>query len=536
MFDKSLVNQLRFLLVIFLIAGIYKPAINQNNEISIGNNILNLDKNFEIIAKVGDLEITAREFLINYEYGPAFLKRNKDSKTRYLNLMIYEKLLALDAYTHGFNDSSSVKQSIKEIEADLITEELYKEKILKNISVSEKEIEKAMILNNQHLTLQWLYTKEKDEIYNLQKLLREDALFDSLFYLQINDSVSLNDRSLKTTRFNLKIKNPDLSNIIDTLKTGKTSSPIKGGDGWYLFKIADGWKNVMLTETELAEKRKEFEQYIVMEKSGKLSDQYTNDLIMSHNPVIDKKSFEILMTYLCKDVLPKEKIVEWDSLKIFRNETIPITNFKIENYFYLPLVKYDEGNVSLKEFLNWYNLRKSYIKYNTSSIHSFFGSIQKLIWRELRDKLLTQLAYKDNLQNLDIVKIQKRWWKEKILCSAVKSNIAGSIKVTDKQSKEYYDKNKTEFLTNDKKQIPFEKAKDDVKSALYQKIYMEKILHRILKLKQEYQITVNEDILNNLKVDTENDPRAIDVYTVKKDGIIPHQAFPTIDYDWQTWY
>ena len=44
-----------------------------------------------------------------------------------------------------------------------------------------------------------------------------------------------------------------------------------------------------------------------------------------------------------------------------------------------------------------------------------------------------------------------------------------------------------------------------------------------------------ERALKDLYVDTENDPRAIDVYSVKKGGIFPRPAFPTIDYEWQAW-
>jgi hypothetical protein len=36
-------------------------------------------------------------------------------------------------------------------------------------------------------------------------------------------------------------------------------------------------------------------------------------------------------------------------------------------------------------------------------------------------------------------------------------------------------------------------------------------------------------------VENENDPKAIDVYIAKTRGTFPHPAFPTIDYDWQTW-
>jgi len=48
--------------------------------------------NKDIVATIGNVELTAQEFLFNYEFGPAFLKRRAGSKRKYLDLMIYEKL------------------------------------------------------------------------------------------------------------------------------------------------------------------------------------------------------------------------------------------------------------------------------------------------------------------------------------------------------------------------------------------------------------------------------------------------------------
>jgi hypothetical protein len=61
------------------------------------------------------------------------------------------------------------------------------------------------------------------------------------------------------------------------------------------------------------------------------------------------------------------------------------------------------------------------------------------------------------------------------------------------------------------------------------------MLHRIVALKQRYGVTIDEKVLGTLPVDSEADPRAIDVYAVKKGGTYPHRAFPSIDYEWQRW-
>jgi len=65
---------------------------------------------------------------------------------------------------------------------------------------------------------------------------------------------------------------------------------------------------------------------------------------------------------------------------------------------------------------------------------------------------------------------------------------------------------------------------------------MNKLMRRVLDLKQKYKITINENLLQNLQLTDENDPDAIEFYAVKKGGLIPRQPYPTIDWDWQLWY
>jgi hypothetical protein len=46
---------------------------------------------------------------------------------------------------------------------------------------------------------------------------------------------------------------------------------------------------------------------------------------------------------------------------------------------------------------------------------------------------------------------------------------------------------------------------------------------------------IDDDALRNLRVENENDARAIDTYFAKTGGTFPRPAFPTIDNDWQVW-
>jgi hypothetical protein len=137
----------------------------------------------------------------------------------------------------------------------------------------------------------------------------------------------------------------------------------------------------------------------------------------------------------------------------------------------------------------------------------------------VRDKLLTVQAYERNFQQTDSVIKQSKWWKDKIVYSAVKKEIVESVELREEEVRN----NSLESL--------------DVKSN-EEKINTEitrRLLLKLNKLKREYEININEDVLEKINVSEENNPKAIDFYTVKKGGLIPRTPYPTIDFEWINW-
>ena len=487
-----------------------------------------LHKHSAIVASVGDIDISAAEFLLNYEFGPAFLKRSADSKKRYLNLIIYEKLMALEGYKRGLADSSNVQRSLAEIEADLVTEELYKAEVMNNVSVNDEEIKRSLQLERQHIHVKWLFTKETDEITDLYGKLQNGVSFDSLFNLQFGESINIDDRSMETTKYSLSLKNSLLASIIDTLAPGNITHPVKAPDGWYLIKLENIWWNPLTTKSEDYRQKQSIRKSIYKLKLEKASDEYVHTIMIEQDPIINRAVFKRVCAYLGKQTLRPEKYAEWD----FNDKAGQADPDKSRQ----KLVSYKSGAITVNEFSDWYSIRKSHIKFNNSSLNSFSKTVEQAIWRMLRDRLLIERAYAKGLQHKDIVKKSKKWWEEKIIYSALKESIAAGIEINDAQLLEYYKENQHEFCNSKNKPIPFDKAKENVTSALYRQKYMDKMFRRILQLKKKYAVTINEDALQKIKVSDEDAPGAIDVYTVKNNGIIPRQPYPTIDWEWQAWY
>jgi hypothetical protein len=472
----------------------------------------------DIVASVGSINISVEEFYYSYEFGPAFVKRRKDSKKRYLDYMINEKLLALDGYSRGIEKKVDVESILSEFENDIATEEMFIEDILNDIEISEEEIDTVITQKQLELDIRWLYTETIDSMSKITKALASGISFDSLYMLQFKDSIYLDDRSLKINRFQLGKKNPALAEILDTIPVGKLSNPVEAFDGWYIFVLDNIGQNVILTESELMRLEQESVNALKKKKMEQVSEKYVYELLLAQDPVIKRESFNVLRSYIGSYTLTQELYDDWE-LSEKLDVALNILQVTRDNVGQSVLVVMKEGNVDLEEFLKWYQNRSQYIKLNKNDLPSFSKSLENLIWRMLRDKLLSEKAYERNFHQSESVRKQIKWWKDKIVYSSVKKEIVESV-----------------ILKED--EVIFREPSDSDDKLKSEKLNLEitkRLFHKINDLKGEYDITINEDVLEKILVSDENNPKAIDFYTVKKGGLIPRTPYPTIDYEWISW-
>jgi hypothetical protein len=253
-------------------------------------------------------------------------------------------------------------------------------------------------------------------------------------------------------------------------------------------------------------------------KMDQISDRYVNQLLLTRDPVIKRQCFNVLRSFVGNYTLTKELYDDWElsgKLDAALNE-LQVTK---DNVGQSVLVVMNEGNVTLKEFLNWYQNRSQYIKLNKNDLQSFSKSLENLIWRMLRDKLLSEKAYERKFHHTESFKKQTNWWRDKIVYSAVKREIIESVSL---------EQNELNFN-------PSDSLKSESKDEMIRLNINRRLWNRINKLKNTYDIKINDDVLEKIKVSEQNNSKAIDFYTVKKGGLIPRTPYPTIDFEWISW-
>lgn len=526
--------------IVFIIAGV---ALNVFAAAEGGNkngnskhaSLLPAGMDTVVIARVGNLDITTEEFLLSYEFGPAFVKKHGKPRDRYLEFMINEKLLALDGYAHGLANDLEVATMLKEVEGDLATEELYRDDILSQVTVDNKETEQAINNERIHLALKWLFAPHRDELKTYLAQLAQGVPFDTLFNHQLTDSVLIGNRSLETTQFRLEDSNPAMARVVDTLSLSKISPPIEAPDGFYLVKVTNTWTNAIMTQTEHAELKQVVQRGLRQRRADALSDRYVNNLMRNHNPVIVRQTFNILRALVGKTVLSPEKYQDWNLTGKLMSEAGPIDSLEIERYRSQTLVRLNGRNLLLGDFWNWYQARSAYIRFNTASPQRFYASLMQMVWRSVRDNLLVERAWQRGLQDRSGVQKQKSWWEEKLVYARVKEEMLKSIQITDEQAQQFYQQNIRQYRDPKGNVLPYEKVKDGVRQGCYAEELAKNLLRSINILKNKYPVQINRAALETLPIDATPDPKAFDMITAKKGGTFPRPAVPTIDFDWKLW-
>ncbi len=489
---------------------------------TLGNDSLNaINKNkfvLKPVATVGAIKIYPNEFMNGFDYGPAFIRKMKNPRLSYLKYMINEKLLALYGLNIKSDTLAEVKETYNAFSHDLATEEMFKNEILPKVKVNDTEIDTVINQKILHLKIKWLfYQTQKPKIIILEKL-NDKYYFDSVFSAQLKNGVNKDERELNITRYQLGLRNSEVAKIIiDTLTIGKISEPFYKEQGWYIFKLEKAWKDIIVNEGEYSRLKSEAITAVKKNKMDALSDIYVKKIMVNYSPSIKRIPLNITVAFIADFMLSKKKYKDWN-VSSFLSKAVQKSGIKTPlQANQLSLIQYNNGNISIRQFLIWFRTRIEYIKLNKSNFDSFYASIEQMVWRMTRDRFLTIEAEKKGYDKNPDVTEQEKWWREKILYSAARNSLSKAVIL------KFNEKN----LTGNDTSLT---ARQEINFQLGVKIF-----RTLQKMKAKYHVTINHNLLNSLKLFDEKDKRAVDFYTVKKGGLIPRNPYPTIDHEWKNW-
>jgi len=207
------------------------------------------------LAKIGNLSITKDEFLQRYEFTPLFGKNRKGMreslKLEFLYSLVAEKLWALEAENQKLDTMEVMKFAGEEYEKMFVRDVLFRKEIKSKIKVTEKEIIEGFIKKNTTLSVNYLISEDKVEIYKLYNLLEQGIPFDTILVYSPEKAEQKKPIEVVYGQMELSIEDS-----LYNLKVDQYTQPIFTPDGWYIFKLSNKTQAILNTINERENARK----------------------------------------------------------------------------------------------------------------------------------------------------------------------------------------------------------------------------------------------------------------------------------------
>lgn len=503
-----------------------------------------------VVARVGDVTLTAKDFVLNYYMGPSFFLKASNPRHALLDAMTDEAMFSVAArdslpcvtYLYEWKNSkprfavgprdTTVKEEIalasEAIWGDLITEQLYRKRIWDTINVRQEQIEKAVDDSKKQVSFRWLYASTSSEIDSIEKKINSIG-FDSV-YAALDSSHSFQRTA---DYFHLEMTSPEIYKTMELAKEGGISVPMRGGDGYYVFKIDQITHSPIMTDYEKPNLSQQFETEIRQHEADVASDKYVDQMMRSVAPIIDRNAFDLLCGNIASKYLSADKFNAWHMSRLLMSEAGPIAADEVRNRKSTPLINYRGGSIDLGEFFEWYDLRSSNFNISNESRESFMRSVGSYVWRMLRDKLLVKQAVNEGLANSDVVEEQMQKWNLKLSYLSLLQHASKLMRIDSNDVEEYYKDNYVAYERTGDTTLNSTSRYEDARRDYIEYMTRATLLHTKALIQRDVKVSEYYSVVDKLSLIPQSKTNPIEVFFFKTGGTFPRKAYPTIDEIWQ---
>ena len=194
-----------------------------------------------VVARAGNVFISEEEFLQRYELLPAFgrhrtSKANAD-KFELLYSLVAEKLLAQQGVEWGIESNPGFRADVEEIRKLLARDELYREEIVRKVSIPSAELHQGIACAQVELFVRYIYLPLRKDALFIRTLVKRPADFRTLridsSYHAIQDTATViwGDAD------------PEVEQAAYSLRVGQISPVIEAGSGYYILTLVSRSRN-----------------------------------------------------------------------------------------------------------------------------------------------------------------------------------------------------------------------------------------------------------------------------------------------------
>ncbi|MGE5682363.1 MAG: peptidylprolyl isomerase [Bacillota bacterium] len=403
----------------------------------------------KVVASAGKCNIYESEFKERYDFSvhPDLKKKNdrEESKLEFLKQLIAEKLLSLEAQARGYDTLEIFKDIMTPLDNMYIRDALYSKEIKEKVICSKEDIAEGIKRSSKQLKVNFIYSKDQNELDTIFQLLQRGIPFDSLLSLrpEVKDQVEF-----RIVRFGSMEK--EIEDILFKLKIGEFTQPLCSKDGYYILKLADiensseniDAANKLEDIKRIIKTRSEYSHYL----------NYYNRFFGGRKISADKEAFEKLAKYFYQEFKEKylAKVKETSISKFYLIGSEITSAEKVFQNTDGAFIRMPKGVTGIKYFLN--QLSHDGLITNGLNEREVRSALSAHIKKFIEGELLAQEAIRQGLDNSKDIRKYSQMWKDSYLSKMLMLDIFDSVKVSDKEAFEI-------FKRSGEKPIPIEKVK-----------------------------------------------------------------------------
>jgi parvulin-like peptidyl-prolyl isomerase len=390
------------------------------------------------IARIGTNIITEREFLQRYEFSPGLQRNNKSdtepSKLEFLYTIIAEKLWAQQSSALGLDTLEVMKFSKDEFEKMFVRDALYKKEITEQINISNDELLQAFYRNRKRLKVNFIFSEDENEIWNIYDILFQGFVFDSLLIVRQEFEEQKEPWDVVYGQME-----PAVEDSLFTLKVGEFTAPILTPDGWYIFRLTNKIESLLNTAEDLRKSNLEAEKIIKARKSQKLHLKFFAEYFNNTNVDVNPALFESLAGKISSRFEWKKnnhRIPDNNLFNLLSEDVIAIENEFGRDSLNLIFMEIENDPVTLKQYFRIL----AFDGFTSEEYEILF--IRKLLDTKTRQiierELLAREGFKRGYNLLPEVQADVNMWVDNYLFQMLQNKFLDSVRVSDDEVYSYF--------------------------------------------------------------------------------------------------
>ncbi len=370
----------------------------------------------DIVLKVGDRQVTAKEFRYRAEFTPHpnYPAIDRSLENTFLNNLIMEKVFALNA-----GEKSELRQNknfqfyIKGVKEQEMRKQLFYEKAFNPVKLDTNEI-KQQYHNSMRVYDVEFYTFHRDDL--AERVQAElQARPDSALTV-FNSIWKDENRPTKTVKY----RDPDNINIhealFDTLHdVNEVMGPIRlERDNWILMKVADWKDEPIIGGEEMALRWNQVKEKMTMNRATRNWQKYMYEVMKDKDIEFNKDTFLKLADLSFDLEMANNEAEEQDVLNKFSQQedsTLTISDLPDEGaILQAPFFTIDGVTWTVGDFREAVGSHPLVYRRRTTNRNRFYEEFKVAVADLVRDYYLTEEAYEIGLdKDTEIQRVARMW-------------------------------------------------------------------------------------------------------------------------------